>query len=144
MSKRRIGRPLSIVGLPLPISRQILVYPCNLGMLWRIMRLTIQSKLFLSHFAAIVLISGSVGTYFYQSAIENLEQALRSRLQNSAALVSHGFNIPDLDRIRTIQLDSWRQTYAGVLPPDWLNWLFFRVAPTSEICSSRYEISSSI
>ena len=51
------------------------------------MRLSIFSKLFLSHFAAIVLVSGSVG-YFYFSAIENLMQALRSRLQNSAALIS--------------------------------------------------------
>jgi hypothetical protein len=36
------------------------------------MRLTIQTKLFISHFAAIILISGSVGTYFYRSASENL------------------------------------------------------------------------
>ncbi len=65
------------------------------------MRLTIQFKLFFSHFAAIILISGSVGTYFYQSAIDNLTQALRSRLQNSAALISQGLNIKSLDQIRT-------------------------------------------
>ncbi|MEJ2393635.1 MAG: diguanylate cyclase [Candidatus Thiodiazotropha sp.] len=67
------------------------------------MRLTIQSKLFFSHFAAIILISGSVGTYFYQSAIDNLTQALRSRLQNSAALVSHGLNVQSLDQIRAME-----------------------------------------
>ncbi len=67
------------------------------------MRLTIQSKLFFSHFAAIILISGSVGTYFYQSAIDNLTQALRSRLQNSAALVSHGLNVQSLDQIRAVE-----------------------------------------
>ena len=67
------------------------------------MRFTIQRKLFLSHFFAIVLVSGSVGTYFYQSAIENLTQALRSRLQNSAALVSHGLEVESLDRIRHAQ-----------------------------------------
>ncbi len=74
------------------------------------MRLTIQTKLFLSHFAAIILVSGSVGTYFYQSAIENLSQALRSRLQNSAALISHGLNVESLDGIRTLE-DSVRPAY---------------------------------
>jgi diguanylate cyclase (GGDEF)-like protein len=67
------------------------------------MRLTIQSKLFFSHFAAIILVSGSVGTYFYQSAIDNLNKALRSRLQNSAALISHGLVIQNLDRIRSAE-----------------------------------------
>ena len=67
------------------------------------MRFNIQTKLFLSHFFAIVLVSGSVGTYFYQSAIENLTQALRSRLQNSAALVSHGLEVESLDKIRHAQ-----------------------------------------
>ncbi len=74
------------------------------------MRLTIQTKLFLSHFAAIILVSGSVGTYFYQSAIDNLSQALRSRLQNSAALISHGFSVESLDEIRTPE-DMKRPTY---------------------------------
>ncbi len=67
------------------------------------MRLTIQTKLFFSHFAAIILISGSVGTYFYQSAIDNLTQALRSRLQNSAALISRGFSVDNLDLIRSVE-----------------------------------------
>ncbi|MES9977761.1 MAG: diguanylate cyclase, partial [Candidatus Thiodiazotropha sp. 6PLUC5] len=67
------------------------------------MRLTIQTKLFLSHFAAIVLVSGSVGSYFYQSAIENLMSALQSRLKNSAALISHGFENAELDTIRNEQ-----------------------------------------
>jgi diguanylate cyclase (GGDEF)-like protein len=62
-----------------------------------------QSKLFISHFAAIILISGSVGTYFYQSAIDNLTQALRSRLLNSAALVSRGLHIRSLDQIRSVE-----------------------------------------
>ncbi len=66
------------------------------------MRFTIQSKLFFSHFAAIILISGSVGTYFYQSAIGNLTEALRSRLQNSASLVSRGFELENLDDIRSV------------------------------------------
>ncbi|MCU7842818.1 MAG: diguanylate cyclase [Candidatus Thiodiazotropha sp. (ex Monitilora ramsayi)] len=68
-------------------------------MLSDVMRITIQTKLFFSHFAAIILVSGSVGTYFYQSAIDNLTQALRSRLQNSAALVSQGLGGINLDSI---------------------------------------------
>ncbi len=64
------------------------------------MRLSIQTKLFLSHFAAIVLVSGSVGSYFYDSAIENLTEALRSRLQNSAALISQGLYVKSLDQIQ--------------------------------------------
>ncbi|MGB5651725.1 MAG: diguanylate cyclase [Sedimenticolaceae bacterium] len=67
------------------------------------MRLNIQSKLFFSHFAAIILVSGSVGTYFYDSAVENLIQALRSRLQNSAALISEGLNVRSLDQIRSAE-----------------------------------------
>ncbi len=67
------------------------------------MRLTIPSKLFLSHFAAIILVSGSVGTYFYDSAVENLTQALRSRLQNSAALISEGLDVQNLDQIRSAE-----------------------------------------
>jgi diguanylate cyclase (GGDEF)-like protein len=65
------------------------------------MRLTIQTKLFLSHFAAIILVSGSVGTYFYQSATENLMHALQSRLKNSAALISRGLETENLDQIRS-------------------------------------------
>ncbi|MEW8507551.1 MAG: diguanylate cyclase [Candidatus Thiodiazotropha sp.] len=44
--------------------------------------------------------SGSVGTYFYQSATENLMNALQSRLKNSAALISRGMNVGNLDQIR--------------------------------------------
>ncbi|MES9990636.1 MAG: diguanylate cyclase [Candidatus Thiodiazotropha sp.] len=64
------------------------------------MRLTIQTKLFLSHFIAIILVSGSVGTYFYQSASDNLMNALQSRLKNSAALISQGLSVDNLDQIR--------------------------------------------
>ena len=67
------------------------------------MRLTIQTKLFLSHFAAIILVSGSVGSYFYHSAIENLMDALQSRLKNSAALVSQGLETDSLDQIRSAE-----------------------------------------
>jgi diguanylate cyclase (GGDEF)-like protein len=65
------------------------------------MRINIQTKLFFSHFITIIFISGSIGTYFYQSAVDNLTSSLQSRLQNSAALVSRGLNFPELDRIRS-------------------------------------------
>lgn len=74
------------------------------------MRLTIQSKLFLSHFAAIILVSGSVGSYFYHSAIENLMDALQSRLKNSASLIGHGLESAKLDEIRD-QQDMERPSY---------------------------------
>jgi len=64
-------------------------------------RLRFGLKLFLSHFVAVVLVSGSVGTYFYVNAIGNLKQSLRSRLQNSAALLSQSIDARELDVIRT-------------------------------------------
>jgi diguanylate cyclase (GGDEF)-like protein len=74
------------------------------------MRFTIQTKLFLSHFAAIILVSGSVGSYFYHSAIENLMNALQSRLKNSASLIGHGLELAKLDDIRD-QQDMVRPSY---------------------------------
>jgi diguanylate cyclase (GGDEF)-like protein len=76
------------------------------------MRLTIQTKLFVSHFAAIILVSGSVGSYFYHSAIENLMEALQSRLKNSASLISSSLQEAQLDEIRQEkdkQLPSYQQ-----------------------------------
>ncbi|MEJ2610255.1 MAG: diguanylate cyclase [Candidatus Thiodiazotropha sp.] len=67
------------------------------------MKATIQTKLFLSHFAAIILVSGSVGSYFYHSATESLMISLQSRLKNSAALVSQGLETDSLDQIRSAE-----------------------------------------
>ncbi len=58
-------------------------------------------KLFLSHFLAVILVSGSVGSFFYISAIDSLMQSLRSRLMNSAALLSQSIDAQDLAVIRT-------------------------------------------
>lgn len=69
------------------------------------MKLTIRAKLFLSHFFAIMFVSGSIGSYFYGSAIENLENSLKSRLRNSAALLSKSFNTNELDLIQS-ELDK--------------------------------------
>jgi HAMP domain-containing protein len=64
-------------------------------------RLRLGLKLFLSHFVAVVLVSGSVGTFFYYNAIGSLIQSLRSRLQNSAALLSQSIDARELKTIRT-------------------------------------------
>ncbi|MCU0611601.1 MAG: diguanylate cyclase [Candidatus Eisenbacteria bacterium] len=66
-------------------------------------RFPIQSKLFLSHFLAVVLVSGSVGTYFYMSAVRSLLHNLQQRLQNTAALMSQ---VLDADQIRAIRTDA--------------------------------------
>ena len=64
-------------------------------------RLKFGHKLFLSHFLAVVLVSGSVGSFFYISAIDSLMQSLRSRLKNSAALLSQSIDAKDLATIKT-------------------------------------------
>jgi hypothetical protein len=58
------------------------------------------SKLFMSHLLAVFLISGSVGTFFYIRAMDNLTRSLRSRLQNSAALLSQSIDARELEAIR--------------------------------------------
>ncbi|MBN2810106.1 MAG: diguanylate cyclase [Deltaproteobacteria bacterium] len=63
------------------------------------MRFSIRIKLFLSHFLTIVLVSGSIGTYFYESAQDNLMRSLQSRLQNSAAMISRDYLVTELDCI---------------------------------------------
>ncbi len=63
------------------------------------MNLTTFQKLFISHFAAILLVSGSIGTYFYSSAHDSLLGSLRSRLKNSAALISNSFDVATLRSI---------------------------------------------
>lgn len=63
-------------------------------------RLPIAKKLFLSHFVAVVLVSGSIGTFFYLSAIDSLTHNLQTRLKNSAALVSQLVDGQDLHAIR--------------------------------------------
>jgi HAMP domain-containing protein len=71
------------------------------------------SKLFVSHLLAVFLISGSVGTFFYVRALDNLTRSLRSRLQNSAALLSQSIDARDLEAIRSeadTELPNYRQS----------------------------------
>jgi diguanylate cyclase (GGDEF)-like protein len=63
-------------------------------------RLAIQKKLFLSHFLAVLLVSGSIGTYFYLSAADSLMASLKNRLQNSAAMISQVVDAGPLTEIK--------------------------------------------
>lgn len=78
-------------------------------------RLKFCHKLFLSHFLAVVLVSGSVGSFFYISATDSLMQSLRSRLRNSAALLSQSIDAEGMEIIRTkadIDTEAYKETLA--------------------------------
>ena len=64
-------------------------------------RTSIRSKLFLSHFLAVVLVSGSIGTYFYRQATGSLMESLRTRLEYSAGLLSRALDAGALDALST-------------------------------------------
>jgi diguanylate cyclase (GGDEF)-like protein len=79
------------------------------------MNFSTGKKLFLSHFLAIVLVSGSIGSYFYQNAIDNLLGSLQSRLKYSAALLSSSVDPGPLDQIVSPAdkaLDSYKKGVA--------------------------------
>ncbi len=74
-------------------------------------RLRYSVKLFISHLVAVFLVSGSVGTYFYVRAMDNLMRSLKSRLQNSAAMVSQSIDARSLEAVQTeadIETDAYR------------------------------------
>jgi HAMP domain-containing protein len=77
-------------------------------------RLRFGPKLFISHFLAVLLVSGSIGTFFYFNAIQSLMQSLRSRLQNSAALLSQSIDARDLESVRT-EADVGKEVYHETL-----------------------------
>ncbi|HNT56810.1 MAG TPA: diguanylate cyclase [Syntrophales bacterium] len=77
-------------------------------------RVTIRSKLILSHFLAIVFISGSVGTYFYFNAHDSLMRQLQDRLQYSAALLSRTLDANPLGEILGPS-DSDKKAYQDTL-----------------------------
>lgn len=80
----------------------------------RRLRLRYGSKLFVTHLLAVFLVSGSVGTFFYYSAQGSLLRSLRSRLQNSAALLSHAIDARELENLKT-GADVAQPVYADVL-----------------------------
>ncbi|MEZ4601191.1 MAG: diguanylate cyclase [Syntrophotaleaceae bacterium] len=71
---------------------------------------TIQRRLFFSHILAVLLVSGSIGTYFYFSSAESLMSSLRERLKNSVALVSTAVDVSDLDHVQSPE-DMERPAY---------------------------------
>jgi diguanylate cyclase (GGDEF)-like protein len=78
------------------------------------MRIPIQRRLLYSHFLAVVLVSGSIGTLFYRAALDSLYESLRVRLQNSAALLSRSIDARELEEIRA-PLDIERPAYRRYL-----------------------------
>lgn len=74
------------------------------------MNLSTGKKLFLSHFLAIVMVSGSIGSYFYQNAINSLLESVQARLKYSAALLSGSVDVSDLDQIAS-PADKTRESY---------------------------------
>lgn len=76
------------------------------------MRLPIRTKLFLSHFLAVLLVSGSIGTYFYKQSTASLLESLQSRLRYSAGLLARTVDAAELDAIRgpeAIALPEYRR-----------------------------------
>lgn len=63
------------------------------------MRISIRRRLFLSHFLAVVLVSGSIGTLFYRAAVDSLMTSLRWRLEQSAALLTPALDATELEGI---------------------------------------------
>jgi diguanylate cyclase (GGDEF)-like protein len=79
--------------------------------------LPIQKKLFFSHFLAVLLVSGSIGTFFYLSAVDSLINNLQDRLKYSAAIISQTVDAARIQNIRK-QSDSSLpeyQEYLGLL-----------------------------
>jgi len=80
-------------------------------------RFRYSTKLFLSHIVAVFLVSGSVGTFFYVRAMDNLMRSLQSRLQNSAALLSQTVDAQELQGIHSeedVQLEAYQNVLEKV------------------------------
>lgn len=77
-------------------------------------RVTIRGKLILSHFLAIVLVSGSIGSFFYLNAHDSVLRQLQERLQSSAALISRTFDAEKLADI-TGPSDTAKPSYQQTL-----------------------------
>ena len=64
------------------------------------MQLNIRRRLFLSHFLAVLLVSGSTGGYFYFVAARSLMETIQSRLEHTAALMAQTLDATELESIR--------------------------------------------
>jgi diguanylate cyclase (GGDEF)-like protein len=65
------------------------------------MGLSIRRKLFLSHLLAVLLVSGSVGSYFYWTAVRSVTENIQARLENTAALAGQVLDAAELGLIRS-------------------------------------------
>lgn len=74
------------------------------------MGLSIRRKLFLSHFLAVLLVSGSVGSYFYLTAIRSLTENIQARLESTAALAAQVLDAVELAPLRHAE-DRARPAY---------------------------------
>lgn len=64
------------------------------------MGLSIRRKLFLSHLLAVLLVSGSVGSFFYWTAVRSLTESIQARLESTAALTGQILDAGELEAIR--------------------------------------------
>ena len=64
--------------------------------------LSISLKLFISHVFAVLLVSGSIGAFFYASALNSIQSGLEERLQSSAALISQTIDANTLRDVRCV------------------------------------------
>jgi diguanylate cyclase (GGDEF)-like protein len=63
-------------------------------------RKPLRTQLLLSHFLAVLLVSGSIGTYFYRQATASLLENLRGRLALSAGLLARALDARELEALR--------------------------------------------
>ena len=77
-------------------------------------RISVRTKLFLSHILIVVFIACTAGTYFYLSAVESLMDGLKERLQTSAGLISQTLDAEALRHILAEE-DTASPAYAATL-----------------------------
>ena len=75
---------------------------------------SIKRKLFLSHFFAIICITGTITAIFYGYALNNVERQLKIRLQSTAAILGCDFDAADLVEIESKE-DISRPEYERTL-----------------------------
>ena len=76
--------------------------------------LSISLKLFISHVFAVLLVSGSIGAFFYASALNSMQTGLKERLQSSAALISQTVDANTLRDVRCVN-DTTCPSYINAL-----------------------------
>ena len=77
--------------------------------------LSIRLKLFISHLFAVLLVSGSIGAFFYGSALNSIQAGLEERLQSSAALISQTLDANTLRDARCMSGDTTCPGYVNAL-----------------------------